>query len=396
MKVVIVNTFYSPEVFGGAEISIQKLSEELIKNDIDVTVITTSNIEKTEIINGVKVIRIKVNNIYDTIKAKNKKGIFKGVYKLIDIYNIFNYKKLKNIIDEIKPDVIHTNNIYGISTIIWRIAKSKKIKLVHTVRDYALICPIVHFSCNNKSNCKYSEICKVYRKNRRNNCKNVDSTVFISNTVDEIFHKLGYFKMSSRNVIYNAIDYDLTKVKKNITHKKENLNEYVNFVYIGTLDYHKGIDLILEVFKKINDSHIRLHIAGKGPLEELVKRSVDSSNNIFFYGFINQENIDAFLLKQDVLIAPSKWSEPFGRVVIDAYKNGLPVIASNIGGFRETVINRRTGLLFKCEDENDLKECIEKLIDMNLRKEILDNLEKELVKYNLENHAQKYLRVYSE
>ena len=41
-----------------------------------------------------------------------------------------------------KPDVIHTNGLYDLSTIVWEAAYKKKIKIVHTLRDYHLLCPL--------------------------------------------------------------------------------------------------------------------------------------------------------------------------------------------------------------------------------------------------------------
>ena len=393
MKIVIVNTFYSPDVYGGAEISIQKLAEQLVKEGNEVNVIVTSNEDKIEIINNVKIIRIRINNIYDTIEVKGKSGLSKGIYKIIDLYNIFNYKKLKKIIEEINPDVIHTNNLYGISTIIWKIAKQKNIKIVHTVRDYALLCPFVHLSCIDKE-CKVEKLCSLYKKNRNEQCSQVDEVVYISNTVEEIFNNYNYFNKSDSNVIYNSIDFNIDKVRDLVNKKINKAEKITKFVYIGTLDCHKGIDLLLEAFSEINNENIILNIAGKGPLEDLVKKYDERYNNIFYKGFLKQDEIDNFLAEQHILIAPSRWIEPFGRVTLDAYKNALPVIATNEGGFVETVIHEKTGLLFKNGDKSELKKCIKRMTEEKLYIKLLENLENELVKYSLKNHADNYLKVY--
>lgn len=393
MKVIILNTFYSPDIYGGAEISIQKLAEQLVKKGHEVNVIVTSNKDKIDIINNVKIIRIKINNIYDTIEVRGKSGLSKGIYKVIDLYNVFNYIKLKKIIEEINPDVIHTNNLYGISTIIWKIAKRKNIKIVHSIRDYALLCPFVHLSCINKK-CKVEKLCSFYKKNRNEHCSQVDEAVYISNTVEEIFKKYNYFNKSNTNVIHNSIDFNIDKVRELVNKKINDTKKTTKFVYIGTLDYHKGIDLLLEAFSEINNENIILSIAGKGPLENLVKKYDERYNNIFYKGFLKQDEIDNFLAEQDILIAPSRWVEPFGRVILDAYKNALPVIASNEGGFIETVIDEKTGLLFKSGDKNDLKDCIKKITEEKLYVKFLRNIENELPKYSLENHADNYLKVY--
>jgi len=393
MKILLVNTFYTPDVYGGAEISIQKLAEELVKQNIDVTVLATSNIAKMEQLNGVKIIKIKTNNIYDTLRVKSKRGLTKILYKFIDLYNIFNYRKLSKIIKDNNPDVIHTNNMYGISPIIWFIAKKKKIRIVHTVRDYNLLCPFVHCLCEN-SGCKYINLCKLYKRFESNNCAMVDKSIFISNTVKNIFNRYNYFNTSKQEVIYNAIDFDMDKLEKIIDKKLYEDKKEVNFVYIGTLDYHKGVDFLIDTFNELNLSNLKLHIAGKGILDNYVRQISSLNKNIVFHGFINQENIDSFLVKQDILVAPSRWIEPFGRVVIDAYKNGLPVIASNKGGFKETVINDVTGLLYTSDKKNELKEAINKLSKLEIKKKYIRNIKNEIIKYDLENHAKEYIRAY--
>ena len=60
-------------------------------------------------------------------------------------------------------------------------------------------------------------------------------------------------------------------------------------------------------------------------------------NRIEFVGFLNEQQVSQLLQSADVLLCPSLWEEPFGRVVLDAYKNAMPVICSNMGALPELV-----------------------------------------------------------
>ncbi|NGY75613.1 glycosyltransferase family 4 protein [Bacillus megaterium] len=62
---------------------------------------------------------------------------------------------------------------------------------------------------------------------------------------------------------------------------------------------------------------------------------------------LKEEELSRLLLQSDCLIAPSKWEEPFGRVVLDAYKHLIPVIVSNKGGLPEIVKHMETGLVIE-------------------------------------------------
>ena len=66
-----------------------------------------------------------------------------------------------------------------------------------------------------------------------------------------------------------------------------------------------------------------------------------------------------------VVVAPSIVPEGFGRVPIEAQAMGRPVIASNYGGFRETIINRETGWLFEKEDSDALAECLRQALSLD-------------------------------
>ena len=126
----------------------------------------------------------------------------------------------------------------------------------------------------------------------------------------------------------------------------------------------------------------------------MVKEYEEKDNRIKYYGFISHDQIEKFLDEFDVLIAPSIWEEPFGRVVIDSYKSAMPVIASKNGGLAETVINNKTGLLLDEVNKENLISAFEKISNREVIKMFLKNIELELKKYSLDMHVSNYLNVY--
>ena len=75
-----------------------------------------------------------------------------------------------------------------------------------------------------------------------------------------------------------------------------------------------------------------------------------------------QTNINEIWQLIDIAVVPSTEPEPFGLVAIEAMFASKPVIASNHGGLAEIVINNKTGILFKPNDINNLKNSLESLI----------------------------------
>ena len=141
MRIMIVNSFYYPEVKGGAEYSVKKLAEKLKKEGHTVLVIASGHYNLVENIDGIDVHRLKLKAIYHSYGSVKKNLIKMFFHRLLDFYNVFNKKILKNEIKMFCPDIIHTNGLYEITPIIWKIGYDMNIPVVHTIRDFYLACP---------------------------------------------------------------------------------------------------------------------------------------------------------------------------------------------------------------------------------------------------------------
>ena len=244
MKILIVNTFYYPNMIGGTENSIKILSENLIKEGHEVAVCTMDAKRQNiiEEINGVKIYR-------NTLKVEKCNKVIK---KLLDINNIFIKKQIKKILDDFKPDIVHTNNLFGISNIIWKIAKEKyNIPIVHTLRDYWMLYPIV-------SKKKISKM--LFQPFMKNRTKYVDIVTAPSKYTLNKFIKASYFKNSKQQCVYNAINININETKKIIEDKRKKNDDNIRFMYVGMLTENKGLRNLMEAFSKINNSKISLHI----------------------------------------------------------------------------------------------------------------------------------------
>ena len=167
MKILIFNELYHPNKCGGAEVSTQLLAEGLVKSGHEVHVCTSTDIEKETINNGVYVHFIKQANIYWSHKHGSTPSYKKVFWHLLDSYNFLNKKRINDIINKIKPDIIHTNVISGFSCIIWKCAKEHNIPIVHTLRDYYLMCvrtTMFHRNTNCINQCTFCKTTSMPRK----------------------------------------------------------------------------------------------------------------------------------------------------------------------------------------------------------------------------------------
>ncbi len=140
----------------------------------------------------------------------------------------------------------------------------------------------------------------------------------------------------------------------------------VNLLTIGSLIPRKGMQHILEALAGLADKHtFLLRIAGDGPLREQLKkkaRDLGIDKQVEFLGSVDAQRIPVLLQQANVFVLASHW-EGRPNAVLEAMAAGLPVIASDIDGVNELVVEAKTGLLFQDGDSDALRGCIEQLMD---------------------------------
>ena len=207
--------------------------------------------------------------------------------------------------------------------------------------------------------------------------------------------KNNYFKNSKHYVIPNAIDIDIKELQNIINIRNKNNNKDINFIYVGMLEEKKGILNLLKVFHNISLDNIRLNICGNGNLKDVVLNYTKIDNRIKYLGQLDKIKLKEEWLKSDVLIMPSIWDEPFGRVVIEANQYGLPVLGSNKGGILEIISNIKTGLIFKYDDLNELESKIIYFTDRNNIKKYYNNIEDNISYYSLNKQIKMFEDIYN-
>lgn len=168
---------------------------------------------------------------------------------------------------------------------------------------------------------------------------------------------------------------------------RKNLNiknsEFV-ILFLGRINKQKGILLLLDVFARLlrNGIEVKLLIVGRDEenLVNYIKTNYfEFHNNIIIKNYTN--NIKDIYSCSDLLCLPSS-REGFGMTVIEANSFELPVIASDVVGIKDSVINNETGLLFDAGSNNQFYECIKLLYyDKGLRLKLGSNGRKRVIKY---------------
>lgn len=134
-------------------------------------------------------------------------------------------------------------------------------------------------------------------------------------------------------------------------------SENNSIVYFGRLSREKGLATLIEAVKGIP---VVLKVIGDGPQrEELTRRAKSAGlDNVRFLGYLQGKSLHQEIRNSRFVVVPSEWPEIFGRVVIEGYALGKPVLGARIGAIPELVQDFKTGLTFEPGNVEDLREKI--------------------------------------
>lgn len=272
-------------------------------------------------------------------------------------------KRMASELEKYKPDVAHVHNFFPLLTpSIYEACKEYSIPVVQTLHNYRTICPgallmrdgHVCNDCVAKS--AYNSVLHgCYRGSR-------SGTLAVARMV-EFHRKRGTWKnMVDRFIaltqfargkfIEGGFPGNLIRVKPNFYSGElysGQVSDRKGALYVGRLSKEKGIETLLKAW---NELDIDLTIIGDGPMLDYLK-SCDLESVTVLGRKTNIEVRDA-MRKASYLVMPSEWYEGFPMVIVEAFANSLPVIASNLGGLKEIISDRNTGLLFSPGDAEDL------------------------------------------
>ena len=392
MKILIVNNYYYPNMEGGAEFSVKLLAENLVKSGHEVFVLTMDGDEQAQVlrpeeIHGVKIYRSYSKQIYRRRVLKDK-GHFTD--KLLNgFHSIYNPKMnndSKKVIQALKPDIIHTNNLVSMSYWIWKYASQKGIPVVHTLRDYWLMDPTTNIGGTSKY---VVWLFRAYHRLLSN--KFVTVVTSPSDRTLEIFRNYGYFKNCQFKRIVNSIPFDKSLLQEICKEKLDRTEEKIRFVFAGKVSEYKGIKLLIHAFLKAK-INAELVICGTGDLESWIREK--HSEKILLRGRLKQEELFEEYRQADVLIVPSLWEEPFGRIVIEGAQYALPTIGSSRGGIPEIISELNFGKVFDPSDENQLVALLKQFSNRDYVHQYIAKGPENLENYSVRKQIELFLKIY--
>ena len=345
MKILMVNKFLYPR--GGSESYMLYLAEHLKKIGHEVEFFGMYDENNT------------VGNrtgLYTQNMDFHSNGPGRFLYPFKIIYSFEAKKKIMQVIDDFKPDIVHMNNInFQLTPSIIYGIKKKKVPLIQTVHDYQMICPN-HLLYNFDKNTPCEKCVRGFHINCiKNRCIHGSIVKSIIGVVEAKFYSLlkTYKKVDLFICPSNFLENKLLSAKRYYKGKTKTIHNFINkekfvntdrkednyIVFVGRLSKEKGIENIAGAAKLL--PRYTFIVAGSGPDEGILK----DIPNVKLAGFLTGDELTKLMGNAKVLLLPSVCYENCPLSILEAHSLGVPVVTMNSGGMAELVKDGVTGSL---------------------------------------------------
>lgn len=191
----------------------------------------------------------------------------------------------------------------------------------------------------------------------------IDELIVLSNSWQKFFS--AYVSPEKIRVIFNPSEtYSATYLQRS--------NPKVKVLFMGRIGQRKGAFDLINAVKKIRVLNFTLDLVGDGEGDKIrdIVNNEDLNKLVNIHDWVPHDKVGSLYDEADILVLPS-YAEGMPMSILEAVGKGLPVIATNIGGIPEVVIDGRNGFIINPGDIEALAEKLEILIsDASLREEM--------------------------
>lgn len=368
MKILIINKFLHPN--GGSETYIFGLGKSLEKLGHEVQYFGMDHPQR--------IVGNRANS-YTAGMDFHVTGLKRLTYPFRIIYSREARKKLRAVLSDFQPDVIHLNNFNFQLTpsILYEIRdfskkNGRKIKTVYTAHDSQLLCPnhlmqqyITRERCTRcidgsafncvKYKCIHGSLMKsllgsieavIYRFLKT--YRLIDAIICPSHFMKKVLDNNKLLRKKTI-VLHNFVELD---DEMNVDELFSDVGENSYVLYFGRYAQEKGLDTLLNAVHMLPE--IPFVFAGAGPMEH----EVNELDNITNKGFLAGKALTDIIRGAEFTVFPSEWYENCPFTVMESLSLGTPIIASDTGGTPELIRVGVNGELFASGDTDELREKI--------------------------------------
>ncbi len=354
MRILHLNELYPPMVLGGAERSVAALAEAQARagHDVAVTCINDTAFVD-EMREGVRVLRVPHETAFWGPDWQGHPPLVRFWRRFSLPYNRRQRGQFARVLDMVRPDIVHTHSMNDVSTGCWIEAARRGIKIVHTLRNYDLLCANGAMYHNGRP-CGLR--CRVVSLPKQRHHHVIDGVIGISDDILRVHRDHGTFAHlppERQRIIWNSArvagagpDY----------RKPDRTGASFAFGFLGRLTEEKGIGVLIEAARRLPlDGSWELVVAGRAPGKDNPFAAMAAGLPVRFLGQVEPLTLFEQI---DLLVAPSIWAEPFGRIVIEAYSVGVPVVVADSGGLPGLIAGDRANWVVPPRDVDALADRI--------------------------------------
>lgn len=292
------------------------------------------------------------------------------------------YRRVKQILRDEKFDIVHAHEPGApvLGPVVLRHSHAVNVGTFHAYREsnsfYEIARPLMG---------------RIYKR--------LDGRIFVSEAVREyITH---YFPGDSR-VIPNGIDFERFAAS-DIKPIEKFDDGRPTILFVGRLEKRKGFRHLIRAFPYIKESipDARLLVVGAYSDEEKAPfiryARAHKLHGINFVGWVSRQELPRYFRTAQLFCAPSTGFESFGIVLLEAMAAGLPIVASDIAGYRQVLTNGIEGELVEPDDPETIAHASIKLLsDEKLRNAMSQRGRETAARYDWPIIAQQVIEYYQE
>ena len=277
-------------------------------------------------------------------------------------------KRLKAVIDEFQPDIVHFHNtLPQVSPAAYRVARSGGAAVLQTLHNFRLVCPsgLMYRDGMPCESCvgqafAYSGVAHGCYRGSRSQTATVATMLSVHRALgtwkNDVDLYLSCSAFAKEKVAAGGYPADKIMVKPNFVYpdpgQGEHTGDYV--LYASRVTETKGIETLLRAYAENPDGLPPLRVVHGGDLLHLVEEAAAKDPRISSLGQITRDEVLEMMGEARALVFPSIWYENFPMAITEAFAVGLPVIGSRIGALPELIQEGINGLLFEPRNAGDL------------------------------------------
>lgn len=286
------------------------------------------------------------------------------------------YRALAGVVDEVRPDVAHVHHVFERLTVsVLDALRRRGVPTAMTLHDYKPVCPNYRLftggaPCTRCLSGRYREVVR-HRCLEGSRRRSVAAADAYASRARRLYDRVDRFLAPSAflrdRMVEGGLPAGRVRVLPNpVVAAAEPRRAPVDppfVLYAGRLVAEKGVGTLLDAAARL-PAGVRVRLAGSGRLEPQVRVRVAAEElPVDLLGPLAPEDVGAQLRGAAAAVLPALWWENCPMAVLEAAAQGVPVVASAVGGIPELVDDRCTGLLVPPGDPAALAGALNRLVE---------------------------------